>query len=401
MHFQPICDDCKRSAGLEEMTCIKCFGKISFSYDKASPIFDDSIKGLSRFWSRLPLVNPEQRVSLGEGNTPLIKFELQGFSNLYIKNEMGNPTGSHKDRQLSIAISHAITLKKKVSVLASAGSTGLANSAYAARAGIKSLVFTGSSARSDRVYPIHLLGADVITVKNADIDQVLDVLTELCLELGIYHSSTARYINPYQAEGPKTISYEIFEELGHAPDWVIVPAGGGGTYASMARGFIDLQESGLTDRVPRLIGSVPATYNAIEHGHNARYTTMAQIKKHEIGFDVPTILAKLAHIYPPDADDALIMAKKVNGYFIGASDAESMNGSELLASTVGLYAEPSSGNGVAALTKFIESGVPKSSDTIVVMACGSGFRETATVSEIRPFTPDKCELSDIRKLIAE
>jgi threonine synthase len=325
---------------------------------------------------------------------------LKGFSNLYVKNEMGNPTGSHKDRQLSIAISHAITLKKKVSVLASAGSTGLANSAYAARAGIKSIVFTGATASSARVYPIHVLGSEVVTV-NADIDQVLDVLTDLCNELGIYHSSTARYINPYQAEGPKTISYEIFEQLGQAPDWVIVPAGGGGTYAAMARGFIDLYESGLTDRIPRLIGSVPATYNAIEHGHNAGYTTMDQIKKHAIGFEVPTILAKLAHIYPPDADDALNMAKRVNGYFLGATDSESIDGSELLASTVGLYSEPSSGNGVAVLSKFLESGVAKSSDTIVVMACGSGFRETTTVSEIRPFLPDKCELTDLRSLIAE
>jgi len=400
MHFQPKCDDCKRSAGLEEMTCNKCAGKISFSYDKTSPIFDNSEKGITRFWSRLPLVNPEQRVSLGEGSTPLIKFSLNGFSNVYVKNEMGNPTGSHKDRQLSIAISHAITLNKKVSVLASAGSTGLANSAYAARAGIKSIVFTGATASTARVYPIHVLGSEVVTV-NADIDQVLDVLTDLCNELGIYHSSTARYINPYQAEGPKTISYEIFEQLGQAPDWVIVPAGGGGTYAAMARGFIDLYENGLTDRIPRLIGSVPATYNAIEHAHNAGYTTMNQIKQHAIGFEVPTILAKLAHIYPPDAVDALTMAKRVNGYFLGATDSESMDGSELLASTVGLYSEPSSGNGVAVLSKFLESGAAKSSDTIVVMACGSGFRETTTVSEIRPFVPDKCELTDLRSLITE
>lgn len=400
MHFQPVCDDCKRSASLEEMTCAACGGKLSFTYDQSNPIIDNSRKGLTRFWSRLPLVNPDQRVTLGEGNTPLINFSLNGFSNLYVKNEMGNPTGSHKDRQLSLAISHALAINKKVSVLASAGSTGLANSAYAARAGIKSIVFTGSTARTDRVYPIHVLGSRVVTV-NADIDEVLDELTPMCNKLGIYHSSTARFINPYQAEGPKTMSYEIFEQLGQAPDWVIVPTGGGGTYSAMARGFIELHEAGLTDRIPRLIGSVPATYNAIEHGHNAGYTTMEQIRQHAIGFEVPTILAKLAHIYPPDADDALAMAKKLNGYFLGASDAESMDGSELLASTVGLYAEPSSGNGVAVLNKFLKSGAAKSTDVIVLMTFGSGFRETGTVSEIRPFVPDQCEISDIQQIIAE
>jgi threonine synthase len=400
MHFQPVCDECERPASLEDMTCAACGGKISFTYDHSHPIIDNSKKGLTRFWSRLPLVNPEQRVTLGEGNTPLINFTLNGFTNLYVKNEMGNPTGSHKDRQLSLAISHALAIHKKVSVLASAGSTGLANSAYAARAGIKSIVFTGSTARTDRVYPIHVLGSKVVTV-NADIDEVLDTLTPLCNKLGIYHSSTARYINPYQAEGPKTMSYEIFEQLGKAPDWVIVPTGGGGTYSAMARGFIELYDAGLTDRVPQLIGSVPANYNAIEHAHNAGYTTMDQIRQHNIGFGVPTILAKLAHIYPPDADDALAMAKKVNGYFVGATDPESIDGSELLAATVGLYSEPSSGNAVAVLQKFLQNGAIKLSDTVVLMTFGSGFRETGTVSEIRPFTPDRCQISDIQRLIAE
>jgi|LakMenEpi03Aug12_release.lakeMendotaPanAssembly.Ray.scaffolds.fasta_scaffold25117_8 threonine synthase len=397
LHFTPKCDRCLEIAELSAMRCTDCGGNIFFEYRQENPMFDHSKKGLSRFWSRLPLVNPDARISLGEGDTPLIKVDL-GHPNLWLKNEMANPTGSHKDRQLSIAISHAVHLGKKLSALVSAGSTGLANAAYTARAGIKGIIFTGESARNDRVYPIHILGSEVIRVKG-DIDTVIDHLTDLSSQTGIYNSSTARHINPYQAEGPKTIAYEIYEQLGCAPDWMIVPAGGGGTYAAIGRGFIELFENGLTDRIPRLVGAVPSTYNALEHGHNLGYQSMAEVKKHAIGEGVPTILAKLAHVYPPDAEDALKMARKINGYFLSASDAESLDACQSLAEKVGLYTEPSSGTGIAVLEKFLASGAAKPSEKVVVMVCGSGFRETNTFSEERAFTPEAINLEEMIRFI--
>ena len=397
LQFTPKCDRCLKIAEHSDMRCAHCGGNISFDYRQDLPIFDPSRKGLSRFWSRLPLVNPDARISLGEGDTPLVKVDL-GHPNLWLKNEMANPTGSHKDRQLSIAISHAVYLGKKLSVLVSAGSTGLANAAYTARAGIKGIIFTGESARSDRVYPIHILGSEVIRVKG-DIDTVIDHLTDLSAQTGVYNSSTARHINPYQAEGPKTIAYEIYEDLGCAPDWMIVPAGGGGTYAAIGRGFIELFENGLTDRIPRLVGAVPSTYNALEHGHNLGYQSMEEIRKHSIGEGTPTILAKLAHVYPPDAEDALKMARKINGYFISASDEESMDACQLLAVKVGLYSEPSSGTGIAVLQKFLASGVASATEKVVALVCGSGFRETTTFSEERPFSPEGINLEEMIRFI--
>ena len=398
LHFVPICDLCLKIATLSQMRCGFCNGSISFDYNKKLPIFDETKRGISRFWSRLPLVNPDARISLGEGGTPLLKVDL-GHQNIWLKNEMVNPTGSHKDRQISLAISHAVYLGKTMSAIVSAGSTGLSNAAYTSRAGIRGVVFTGESARSDRVYPIHILGSEVIRVKD-DIDNVIDKLTELSAETGVYNSSTARHINPYQAEGPKTIAYEIYEDMGCAPDWMIVPAGGGGTYAAIGRGFSELFEAGLTDRTPRLIGAVPSSYNALENGHNLGYQSMDEIRKHAIGEGIPTILAKLAHVYPPDAEDALKMARKLNGYFLSASDEESMDACEFLASKVGLYTEPSSGTSVAVLQKFLASGAADKSDKIAVMVCGSGFRETVTVSEKRPFTPNAIELNAMSEKIS-
>jgi threonine synthase len=126
---------------------------------------------------------------------------------------------------------------------------------------------------------------------------------------------------------------------------------------------------------------------------------MEEIKKHAIGEGIPTILAKLAHVYPPDAEDALKMARKINGYFISASDEESMDACQSLAAKVGLYTEPSSGTGIAVLDKFLASGVASATEKVVVMVCGSGFRETNTFSEKRPFTPEAINLEEMIKFI--
>lgn len=397
MHFEPICDLCKEKATPEAMRCASCGGNLHFEYDRANPIIDSEKQGLDRYWARLPIFNLKERVKLGEGSTSLLPLSNINGLKVYVKNEMSNPTGSHKDRQVSLAISHAVQLGKLKSVLVSAGSTGLSNAAYSARAGIESIVFTGKAVRDDRVVPIAVLGSKVVMVDD-EIDIVIDKLTDICSKTGIYNSSTARHINPYQAEGGKTISYEIYEQLGDAPDWMIVPAGGGGTYSSIARGFTELKDSGLTTKIPRMVGAVPATYNAIEHAFNHNYTTMEEIKRHQIGKDLPTILPKLAHIHPPDAEDALAAARATNGFFMSATDSESLDGCEYLANQVGLYTEPSSGAGVAVLNKFLSSNHPSAGETIVSLLCGSGFRETNVYSEARPFTKKSISLSEMQAI---
>lgn len=397
MHFSPICDKCSKQAALEDMRCSACGGNLHFAYDEANPIIDNSKIGLDRYWARLPIVNLTARVRLGEGTTPLVPINNEHGVKLFVKNEMGNPTGSHKDRQVSLAISHALQIGKTKSVLVSAGSTGLSNAAYSARAGIASTVFTGRNVREDRVVPISVLGSKVVMV-DEEIDIVIDELTDICAKKGIYNSSTARHINPYQAEGGKTISFEIYEQLGDAPDWMIIPAGGGGTFAAIARGFIELHNAKLTSKIPRLVGAVPASYNAIEHAFDNGYKTMDEIKQHEIGKDIPTILPKLAHIHPPDAEDALNAARNVNGFFMSASDDDALNGCDYLASQVGLYTEPSSGAGVAVLNNFLAEKRASAGETVVALVCGSGFRETNVYNESRPFTKRSISLSEMEAI---
>src|SRR4051794_33842176 len=213
-----------------------------------------------RWWPLLPVDNPDGIVSLGEGGTPLLPSRVLRATSF--KDESRNPTGSHKDRPLAVAMTHARALGREVAVVVSAGSTGIANAAMAARAGMRSVAFVPRGTPAERLYPVYALGSTVVVVDD-EVDPIVDRLAAMAQDGDVYVSSTARSSNPYQAEGTKTIAYELAEQ-GGVPDWVVVPVGGGGTVAGIWRGFRDLQRLGWIDRVPRLLGVVARDYNALE-----------------------------------------------------------------------------------------------------------------------------------------
>jgi threonine synthase len=136
-----------------------------------------------------------------------------GGHRVFLKDETRNPTGSHKDRPLSVAVNYARSLGAPASFVVSTGSTGISNAAFAARAGLRSIVIMPSGTPDERVYPMFALGSEIVQVEGA-IDDVIDDVIRLCRASGLYLSSTSRSSNPYQAEGCKTIAYELHEQLG-------------------------------------------------------------------------------------------------------------------------------------------------------------------------------------------
>src|SRR5262249_54297622 len=144
----------------------------------------------------------------------------------------------------------------------SAGSTGIANAAYAARAGLKSIVVMTRGTPEDRIYPVFALGSRLIEV-DADIDTLIETVRRLARPGRIAVTSTTLTSNPWHAEGAKTIAYEIVERLRRAPDWLVVPVGGGSTVAAIHRGFDDLIKLGVISRAPRLVGVVPQTHDTL------------------------------------------------------------------------------------------------------------------------------------------
>jgi threonine synthase len=322
----------------------------------------------------LPLPPDVAPVTMGEGGTPLLPAHGDYGCRLWLKDETRNPTGSQKDRALSVAVTAARTQGLTTIVLASAGSTGLAASAYAARAGLRCVVLVPSDTPPTRRQVLHLFGAEVLRFPGP-IDDALALLARLRPVGLAMDVSTTRAANPYQAEAPRTIAFEIVAHLGHAPDWLVVPTGGGGTLAGIARGFAELVAAGLIARGPRLVAVVPSAYNAL-----ARAMAAPEIEPQAMATtnEGPTILNKLAHSWPPDGIEALAALRASEGRVVAVTDAATLAAQAELGHQEGLFVEPSSSAGLAALQQLVEQEVLGRADEVMLLLTGGGFRELAT-----------------------
>jgi threonine synthase len=352
-----------------------------------------------RYWRLLPVGDPKLAPTLGEGRTPLLRSRAFPDCQVWWKDETRNPTGSHKDRSLAVAITHARSISARCSVAVSAGSTGVSNAAYAARAGLRSIVLMSRGTPSWRAYPIFALGSILIEV-DADIDSIIAATDAVARRSAIYVSSTTRMSNPHQSEGTKTIAYEIVEQIGDTPDWLVVPVGGGGSIAGVWRGFADLQRLGRIRRLPRLVGVVPAAYDALaaafERGIRSRVDFMALRYTSE----PTTIVTKLAHAHPPDGMEALEAVRESQGLFLAVTDEQAMGGSERIGRADGLFAEPSSGVVAGAIDELVATGAVTKTERIVALLCGSGFRESTVAMERRPIRIRPARINQLGDILA-
>ncbi|MBV8911839.1 MAG: pyridoxal-phosphate dependent enzyme, partial [Acetobacteraceae bacterium] len=339
-------------------------------------------------------------LSLGEGDTPLVRSRAVSEVELLWKDESRNPTGSHKDRALAVAVTHALLGGARRSLVVSAGSTGLSNAAYAARAGLESISLMSRGAPEDRLSPLATYGSRLIEI-DAGIDDIIAAARSLSGRHGIRVASTTRSSDPYQAEGGKTIAYELAEQLGGAPDWVVVPVGGGGTIAAIWRGWQDLRAAGRVRTLPRLAAVVPAAYPALQHAFAQGVSTQQAFETLPFADDVPTILNKLSHAHPPDGIEALEAIRNSNGTVVAVSDEDAIAGTLAIARRDGLYLEPSSGVVLPALERLLEAGVIAPSARVVALACGSGFRETFVMKHAQPLSRERASLAGLDALFAD
>jgi threonine synthase len=376
-----------------------CGGTLGFEYDADEVLPDPSGHGvIGRWWRRLPVVRPDTAISLGEGATPLLRSRLFPAIALHWKDESRNPTGSHKDRAMALALTQARHQGALCSVVVSGGSTGLANAAYAARAGIPSIAVMQVGAPRGRIYPLSVYGSRLIEV-DAGIDDLIEAVRQLAGRDGIYVCSTARSSNPYQAEACKTIAYEIAEQLGRAPDWIVLPVGGGGTMAAIVRGFEELRHAGRIQRLPRMAAVVPKAYDALRTALDAGIADAAGFAALPYGDDVPTILGKLAHGHPPDGVEALDALRRTEGRVVAVEDDEAVAGTHRIAAMDGLYLEPSSGVVVPAIESLLRAGIITTGETVVALGCGSGFRETFVLAERGALTLEAVGLGELESAI--
>lgn len=291
---------------------------------------------IDRFRSRLPLSASTPVVSLGEGSTPLLHCPRLGKLlgvDLYLKWEASNPTGSYKDRGMTVAVSHALESGARAVICASTGNTSSSAAAYAARAGLPALILIPEGAiAGGKLIQTRALGARVLEVRG-NFDAALAGARELA-ERGTH--ALVNSLNPYRIEGQKTAVFEIIEELGEAPDAFVIPYGGGGNTRAYVKG---LAESGLTTPL-----------YSIES--NDRPNTLASAIKIPTPVHRPQVEASGAHILSV-TDDEIVAAWLE------------------LAREEGLFCEPSSAAGLA----FLRRRTDLQGARVVVTITGHGLKD--------------------------
>ncbi len=312
-----------------------------------------SSAGIWRFKPLLCVDTPDRPITLGEGTTPLVRLaslgkEL-GFSNLMLKNEAANPTGSFKDRLACAVVNHGIAHSETLFAWSSSGNAGTSSAAYAARAGKTSVGLMVDEPPPGMLLPALAMGAKILRVQDRDRRQHF---MQHMVSLGAYPTTNFASVNavpvgsnPYGTEGYRTIAYEILLDLGRAPDVVISPTCYGDQVLGIALGFRDLEKFGLIDQVPNIIAAIPPQ-NAPSCISTGRYITAQTEYAVEIS-------GGLLLDTPGDDHDVLDISRR-------------------LCEREGLFLEASS---AAALLAPKSLGLPKDS-LCVLIGTATGFKDT-------------------------
>ena len=365
---------------LEEILyrCPKCGSLLEVRHDVAAlqsrpgkewkELFDARMGRESGVWSRkevvLPELRPESIVSLGEGNSPLIRSEGLarefGVAEVRVKQCGTSHTGSFKDLGMTVLVSMVNQIRSKVRAVAcaSTGDTSAALSAYCAAAGLPSIVFLPK----DKVSLAQLIqpianGAITLSI-DTDFDGCMKIVQEITRDGSIY---LANSMNSLRVEGQKTISFEIAQQLNwEVPDFVVVPGGNLGNVSAIANGFVLMKQMGLVDRIPRLV--VAQTERA-----NPFYKAYVHGFERQDAMTAGNTLATAIQIgNPVSFPKAIVAMKQTNGIVEEVTEAELANAANQ-ADRFGFFNDPQTGVALAATAKLVRSGsIPKSSKIIVI-----------------------------------
>ena len=322
----------------------------------------EHLRGLLARWrAQLPLTDATPALTLGEGDTPLLHVarlaQWVGVESLHIKFEGANPTGSFKDRGMVVAVAKALEDGARAVLCASTGNTAASAAAYAAAAGIDAVVLLpeGNVALGKLAQAV-MYGARVITVRG-NFDDALD-LARAAAENGV---ALVNSVNPYRVEGQTTAAYEICETLGDAPDVLALPVGNGGNVTAYGLGFDRaLSVSGAT-KTPTVYGGQAAGAAPFVHGHPVA--------------DPQTVATAIRIGNPATWQPAIDVIERGGGAFIALPDDDILEAWKMIAHMTGVFCEPASAAGVAALRVAVRDGRVESDKTCVCVLTGNGLKD--------------------------
>ena len=346
---------------------------------------------IDRYRDRLPVSDDTRLISLGEGNTPLIRLNnipahLGKDVDIYIKYEGLNPTGSFKDRGMTMAVTKAVEEGSKAIICASTGNTSAAAAAYAARAGITAFVLIPEGKIAlGKLAQAMMHGAVVIQIKG-NFDAGMELVKQVGKDAPV---TIVNSINPFRLQGQKTAAFEIVEELGFAPDFHCIPVGNAGNITAHWMGYSEYHENGIVNSRPRMVG-----YQA---------AGSAPFMRGEMVDEPETVATAIRIGHPQSWDKAWVVKEESNGWFDECTDEVILAAQKLLAEKEGIFCEPASATSLAGAMMDIESGKIPEGSKIVCTLTGHGLKDpdTAIEQSTRPLINVPATLEDVRKAILD
>ena len=377
------CIKCHRKFSASDViyTC-GCGGLLDVVYDYSKLHFTKKdLKGPLSVWRYRALLPVSMKpVSLQEGGTKLYRVDRiaknVGVRAVYVKHEGMNPTGSFKDRGMTVGVTKALELGMKTVACASTGNTSASLAVYAARAGIPSVVLLpAGKVALGKLAQALMHGAKVLSVRG-NFDVALKLVCDLCNKEGFYLLNS---VNPYRLEGQKTIAFEIADQLDwQVPDRIVLPVGNAGNISAIYKGFRELKHLGVTDRVPKMTG--------IQAEGAAPVVTAVRNNAPVITPECrPETVATAIRIgNPVNAAKALNAIRESGGTAETVSDDEIIAAQQELASREGIGVEPASASSIAGLKKLVETGVIDRDECVVCVTTGHLLKDSQHVLEVCP-----------------
>ena len=334
---------------------------------------------IDKYRDRLPVHDDTRIIGLGEGNTPLIRLhnipdQIGKDVDIYVKYEGLNPTGSFKDRGMTMAVTKAVEEGSKAIICASTGNTSAAAAAYAARAGITAFVLIPDGKIAlGKLAQAMMHGAVVIQIKG-NFDAGMQLVKDVAGEAPV---TIVNSINPFRLQGQKTAAFEIVEELGAAPDYHCIPVGNAGNITAHWMGYSEYFNDGIVSKRPRMVG-----YQA---------SGAAPFMRGEMVDNPETVATAIRIGHPQSWDKAWVVQKESDGWFDECSDEEILAAQKLLAENEGVFCEPASATSLAGALRDIEAGKIPEGSKIVCTLTGHGLKDPDTAirqSSAPPITID-------------
>ncbi len=346
---------------------------------------------IDKYRDRLPVHDDTRIISLGEGNTPLIRLnniprELGKDVDIYVKYEGLNPTGSFKDRGMTMAVTKAVEEGSKAIICASTGNTSAAAAAYAARAGITAFVLIpDGKIAMGKLAQAMMHGSVVIQIKG-NFDDGMRLVKEVADQAPV---TIVNSINPYRLQGQKTAAFEIIEELEAAPDYHCLPVGNAGNITAHWMGYSEYYQHGIVNSRPVMVG-----YQA---------EGSAPFVRGEMVDNPETVATAIRIGHPQSWDKAWELQKEAKGWFDALSDEEILAAQKLLAVKEGIFCEPASATSVAGALRDIKAGKIPEGSKVVCTLTGHGLKDpdTAIRQTTSPVLTVEATLDSVKRAILD